>query len=200
MTMNVEPWLVAKVDATLNEVKAGLVAPYPAQVGAPVSETLFDTLTNFFRNGPYRKVFVFADDGVDFQYDEDAQEGDDIDVETDNDAIFDYVLARLEAEFGPALGHFPVRRDSIMDVVDDDDDDDDDEEERTTDDGTEWTPEHDQGALIDCDSYRSRYWVIEDQYVFLQGGSITGDDNMAAFVALTITPPVGPACLEGYWP
>jgi hypothetical protein len=208
--MEVEPSLQDRVTRTLEQLKAGLDAPYPAEVGEPEVYTPFEASTNSFRPGPCRKVFVFDQDGVDFQYDEDAREGDDLDLMSANDTVFDYVLPRLQALLGPPLGHHPIRWDCVMHPISDEDNQNApgrEEVEGENDEGDadssaypEWTPEYDQGTLIDADDINTRYWVVNGQNVFLQGGYIAGDDNLACFVVVTVTPVVGRACLEGYWP
>ena len=190
---DINAWMVAHVAVKLQELERSLGAGFPSVPGAPAVETQYHTLTNFFRSGPVRKIVVFGHDGVDFQYNEDAREGDDIDLIIANERLFDYVLAQVQPILGAPLGHYPRDASCIMQYVDDDVD-------GQSCDETEWSPEYDQGALMDCDSDQTRYWVINGQNVFLQGGHITGDDDMVCFVAVSITPVVGQICLEGVWP
>ncbi|MDM5177536.1 hypothetical protein PO883_10070 [Massilia sp. DJPM01] len=183
------------IAAKLEQLKEAILTGFPAEVGEPVDQTLYSRVTNFFRNGPHRKVLVFTSDGVDFQYDEDAEKDDDDELEVRIWAAFDQVLEQAGQVLGAPLGHRPRDWSSVMDVGEYDDD-----HEGDSRDDTEWTPEYEQGALMDCDSDRTRYWFVNGRHVFLQAGILTGDDDIVGFVAMTVTPPVGDAQPEAYWP
>lgn len=182
------------IAATLDQLKHAIHTDFPAEVGAPVAETLFAMVTNFFRNGPQRKVFVFASDGIDFQYHESVREGDDTKLELAMFDTFNSVLEQAERVLGAPLGHRPLDRDSVMDVKEYHYYD-----EGDTGDGTEWTPEYEQGALLCCDEDRTRFWFINGRYIFVQGGYITADDMIVGYVAMTITPKLGDGEPVGEW-
>lgn len=69
------------IAAKLEQMKEAIYTDFPAEVGPPVEQTQFGMVTNFFRTGPKRKVIVFISDGIDFQYDDNAREGDDSKLE-----------------------------------------------------------------------------------------------------------------------
>ncbi|CUI03514.1 hypothetical protein [Massilia antarctica] len=171
------------IAAKLERVRVAIHAGFPAEVGEPVEHTLYSRVTNFFRNGPHRQVVVFTSDGVDFQYDEDAEKDDDYALEAGIWAAFEQVLEQAQGVLGAPLGERPLSWAGVMSI----DEYDDDHEGESRDD-TEWTPEYEQGALMDCDSTRTRYWFINGRHVFLQAGVLTGDDDIVGFVAMTVTP------------
>ncbi len=183
------------IAAKLEQMKAAIYTDFPAEVGPPVEQTQFGMITNFFRNGPKRKVVVFTSDGIDFQYDDDAREGDDSKLEVAMFNAFNVVLEQAERVLGTPLGHRPLDWSSVMDVEEYDDDD-----EGESCDDTAWTPEYDQGAVLACDEDRTRFWCMNGRYIFLQGGYITGDNDIVGYVAMTITPKLGDAEPAGEWP
>ncbi|MES2819788.1 MAG: hypothetical protein V4812_12475 [Pseudomonadota bacterium] len=183
------------IDKTLQRVSDALYLDFPEHVGLPQEESLHPRITNFFRNGPYRRVFVFNCDGGDYDYNPDLTEDQEWQRSAENERIFLAVLERAQQRFGPALGHYPLDTDSMIDV-----DSDDESLEGEEFDGIEWSPSYAQGATLTVDDGDCRYWVQNDRYLFLQTGKEWGDGTFVFFVAMTLSPPRGRASTEGFWP
>lgn len=162
--------------------KAAMGKPYPTETGKPVEETCNDHLSNFFRNGPNRKVFVLHEAEGDYEYDEEMSIDVEIKMEGESDTIFKSAETMLMTHLGAPLD-VPPYSDFAFDAS---------EQELVRDgqrfDNIDWTPEFEGGAIFEnADTLDTRCWNLANEYLVLQKGKWTGDGNFALFVVITIT-------------
>ncbi len=173
-----------------------LATPYPIAVTLPVEETIHDDLTNFLRQGPYRRVYQLYSASGDFDYDADLTEDDMYDMEAACNAIYKHALVIAEYLFGKSKDNYPAGSHRVFEPVDTDFN----HKEDQTFDGIPWSLEYEGGAVYQ-ESDATRYWETDSDFIFLQRGRLSGDGNFALFVLLTATPKLnGPTPGDGAQP
>ncbi|WP_028105104.1 leucine-rich repeat domain-containing protein [Pseudoduganella violaceinigra] len=181
----------AKLKDKILALQRQLELPYPEVVMEPLDEALDYSLTNFLRNGPHRKVIVLNLAGGDYQYDEDMTPDVEYAMEAECDAIYKEALVIAEGLFGKSRKGWPKDGDSYYEPDSDDFPDKEDEEF----DGVPWSQEYEGGA-VHSEAETMCYWDVNGQYVFLQKGRWTGDDNFQLFALMTATPKLGTSAMD----
>lgn len=167
-------------------LKDQLGAAYPATVTLPVAQVNGDSVSNFMRNGPHRKVFALYTGDGDHECDPDMSQEVECAMESACDRIYKEALVMAEALLGKSRGGFHP-----WDVYSPDADDFIEKHDQAYD-GIAWSVEYEGGAVY-CDSHAVRYWDVGGEYVFLQRGKWHGDGNFALFTVMTVTPKTGEA-------
>jgi hypothetical protein len=172
----------AAVQKEIFALQSQLGAPYPEAVTKPIAEALTNTLTNFLRNGPHRKVFVLYQDSGDYQYDPDMTQEAEYGMGAECTAAYKEALVFLEGLFGRRRVGRPAARRSYYEPDSDDFPDKEDQEY----DGIVWSPEYEGGPeYTEIDTLC--HWEVNGEYIFLQEGRWTGDDNFEYFTLMTVT-------------
>ncbi|MGC4103547.1 hypothetical protein [Ferruginibacter sp.] len=170
----------------LEEIKTQLGKSYPAVISSPAEITCNDHLSNFLRNGPARKIFLFNCSGGDHDYDELMTTEMETALEVNNDAMYAAVAEMIVKYFGTpiqAYGQLPAD----MAATDYDDI----TGEGGISYGIDWTPEYEGGAVFNnADSSTILYWSTSNEYIVLQKGKWSGDGNFLLFTLVTITPSI----------
>lgn len=167
----------------INAIEKSIGTPYPTVITPPVESTAFDSLSNFLRNTPTRKVFLVNHSGGDYEYDENMSIEQEIDLDIANNALFLALRSEMEMDFGVAGNDTPAGI-LLMETNPDDC-----SKEGQIFDDIEWTPEYEGGAIFsNTDSFETCYWIIDKEILLLQKGKWTGDGNFIQYVLVTITP------------
>lgn len=174
--MNIE-----ELEQKVSEVIALLNVPFEQQVGEPAEISGDNSLTNFLRSGPNRKIVIFNYSYGDYEYDESMSQEIEISIEIENKSIYSTAFDLMKKEFGAPLPQpvesyeeLPFTRIAFEDSTDIID--------------AEWTPEYNGGSLFEnADDFVFEYWRENNQYIVLQNGKIWGDGDFTFYVFVAIS-------------
>lgn len=174
------------IDAQLLDFQKSLSSPYATIVCPPSSEEICEDVSNFLRNGPYRKICLLFSDSGDYEYDPE------MDLETEHEimaeciATYKQALIFAKSLFGESCARFPPDWSTVYCP----DAEDFPEKENAYFDGIPWTIEYEGGPIFqNNDSYEhSCYWEHGNDHIVLQLGKWSGDGNFNYFVAIVASP------------
>ena len=166
-----------------NQILECISNKYPTSIKLPVESAIHNSIENFFRPTPQRKIaMVYAEDG-DYEYDGDLTQQMEFEMEKKCDNLFYDLSIQLEKELG--IGSDNLDYNSMFHI----DYDEVEHKDGLIFDNILWSFDYEGGAVFtDCDPPKTKSWQVEGQWFILQNCKWYGDGNFCYFVCCTITP------------
>jgi hypothetical protein len=91
-----------KVAIFLNQIVEAISADYPSEIKLPLETSIADSINNFLRPTPYRKIGMIYTEFGDYDYDEDMTESVEFEMEVTCKKLFKELSKELEKILGTA--------------------------------------------------------------------------------------------------